>query len=40
MSSGVFIDGKLTFFDGPITEEDVWNAIKIAGVARGLKLDR
>ena len=40
MSSGVFIDGKLTFFDGPITEEDVWNAIRVASSARGLRVDR
>lgn len=27
MSTGVFLDGKLTFFDGPISEDDVWQAI-------------
>lgn len=34
MSSGVFVDGKLTFFQGPISEGDVWNAIAVARAAR------
>jgi len=40
MSSGVFIDGKLTFFQGPISEQDVWNAIQIADTARKHASDR
>jgi len=40
MSSGVFIDGKLTFFGRTITEEDVWNAIEIAQAARANRTDR
>lgn len=40
MSSGVFIDGKLTFFQGPISEQDVWNAIQVADAARKHASDR
>lgn len=40
MSTGVFIDGKLTFFEGPISEDDVWNAIEIAQIARRQATDR
>jgi len=40
MSTGVFIDGKLTFFEGPISEDDVWNAIEIAEEARRQATDR
>ena len=40
MSSGIFIDGKLTFFRGPIEEEDVLNAIEIAYKARKQATDR
>ena len=40
MSSGVFIDGKLTFFGMPLTEEDVWRAIEVAMSAREQATDR
>jgi GNAT superfamily N-acetyltransferase len=40
MSSGVFIDGKLTFFEGHVTEQDVWNAIHVAISARRAHQDR
>jgi len=40
MSSGVFLDGRLTFFGGPITEDDVWNAIDVADNARERSMDR
>jgi len=40
MSSGVFIDGKLTFFQGPMTEEDIWSAIQTAASARKTHSDR
>lgn len=40
MSTGVFLDGKLTFFDGPISEEDVWNALEVADNARRQTTDR
>ncbi len=40
MSSGVFVDGKLTFFSGPITEDDVVNAINVAAAAREKRMDR
>lgn len=40
MSTGVFIDGKLTFFDGPISEDDIMNAIEIAYNARLRSTDR
>lgn len=39
MSSGVFIDGKLTFF-GSMSEEDVLNAIDAADSARNKFMDR
>jgi GNAT superfamily N-acetyltransferase len=34
MSSGVFVDGKLTFFRGPVTEEDIIYALEVAIAAR------
>lgn len=34
MSSGVFVDGKLTFFRGPVTEEDILYALEVAISAR------
>ncbi len=34
MSSGMIIDGTLTYFQGPITEDDVMNAIEIAESAK------
>lgn len=40
MSSGVFVDGKLTFFKGPVSEEDVMNAIEVAESARERLIDR
>lgn len=39
-STGVFIDGKLTFFRGPVTEADVLEAIDVADSARRQALDR
>jgi len=39
-SSGVFVDGKLTFFRGPVTEADVMNAIRVANSARKRATDR
>jgi GNAT superfamily N-acetyltransferase len=39
MSSGVFIDGKLTFF-GPVSEDDMLNAIDTADSARNKFMDR
>lgn len=40
MSSGVFVDGKLTFFRGPLSEEDIMNAINVAAAARKRRIDR
>lgn len=40
LSSGVFIDGKLTFFRGPVTEADVLEAIDVADSARRQAIDR
>lgn len=40
MSTGVFIDGKLTFFDGPISEDAVMDALEVAITARQHKMDR
>ncbi len=40
MSSGIFIDGKLTFFQGPITEEDILTALEVAITARDQASDR
>ncbi len=40
MSSGVFVDGKLTFFSGPVSEEDIMNAINVAAAARKRRTDR
>ncbi|MCE5199637.1 MAG: GNAT family N-acetyltransferase [Armatimonadota bacterium] len=40
MSSGVFVDGKLTFFDGHISEDDVMNAIEVAMSAREKSMDK
>lgn len=39
-SSGIFIDGKLTYFRGPITEDDVMEALDIAESAKRNALDR
>ncbi len=39
-SSGVFIDGKLTYFRGPVTEDQVLQAIDVADTARGKDIDR
>lgn len=39
-STGVFIDGKLTFFRQPVSEGDVINAIDIADSARRRAIDR
>lgn len=39
-SSGVFIDGKLTFFRGPVTEADILEAIDVADSARRRATDR
>jgi hypothetical protein len=39
-SSGVFIDGKLTYFRGPVTEDEVMQAIEIAESAREREIDR
>lgn len=39
-SSGVFVDGKLTFFRGPINEADVLEAIDVADSARRQSLDK
>ncbi len=40
MSTGVFIDGKLTFLEGHVSEKDVWNAIHVALAARREHVDR
>lgn len=40
MSSGIFLDGRLTFFQGPVSEDDVWNAIAVARTARKRATDR
>ncbi len=40
MSSGIFVNGKLTYFQGPVTEEDIWNAIEVARSARKMTSDR
>ena len=40
MSSGIFLDGRLTYFRGPMTEEDLWNAINVARNAREKEIDR
>jgi GNAT superfamily N-acetyltransferase len=40
MSSGIFIDGKLTYFKGPVSEEDVMNAIEVARIAKNRAYDR
>lgn len=39
-STGVFIDGKLTYFRGPVTEEEVLLALDVADSARDQKIDR
>jgi GNAT superfamily N-acetyltransferase len=39
-SSGVFVDGKLTFFRGPISEADVMNAIDVADSAHRRAMDK
>lgn len=40
MSSGIFIDGRLSFFGKRISEEDVWRAIEVAMSAREQAMDR
>lgn len=40
MSSGVFVDGKLTYFTGPISEDNVLDAIEAADNARDRLMDR
>lgn len=40
MSSGVFVDGKLTFFQGPVSEEDILHALEVATEARAKASDR
>lgn len=40
MSSGVFIGRMLTYFTGPISEDDVWTAINAAKQARDRATDR
>jgi len=39
-STGVFIDGKLTYFRGPVTEDEVLQALDVAESAREQKTDR
>jgi hypothetical protein len=39
-SSGVFIEGRLTYFRGPVTEDEVMQAIEIADSAREREIDR
>lgn len=40
MSNGVFIDGKLTYFTGPISEDGVLDAIEAADSAHNRLMDR
>ncbi len=40
MSSGMFVNGGLTYFRGPVTEEDVMTAIEVAQAARERDVDR
>lgn len=40
LSTGVFIDGKLTFFRGPVSEEQVMDAIDVADSARKRSIDK
>ncbi|MEN6355756.1 MAG: GNAT family N-acetyltransferase [Armatimonadota bacterium] len=40
MSSGVFVDGKLTYFSGPISEDGVLDAIEAADSARDRSMDQ
>lgn len=40
MSSGIFIDGRLSFFGKRMSEEDVWRAIEVAMSARDQAIDR
>lgn len=40
VAGGVFLDGRLTFFQGPINEDEVWEAIQVAAAARKLSIDR
>ena len=40
LSTGVFIDGKLTFFRGPVSEQQVMDAIDIADSARKRAIDK
>jgi GNAT superfamily N-acetyltransferase len=39
-STGVFIDGKLTFFRGPVSEQQVIDALDVADSAREREIDR
>ncbi|MGI6296062.1 MAG: GNAT family N-acetyltransferase [Armatimonadota bacterium] len=39
-SSGIFLDGKLIYFVGPTSEDDVMNAIEVAESARKRSMDR
>jgi len=39
-STGIFIDGKLTFFRGPVSEEQVIDALDVAESAREREMDR
>lgn len=39
-SSGIFLDGKLIYFVGPTSEDDVINAIEVADSARKRSMDR
>ncbi len=40
ISTGVFIDGKLTYFRRPATEDEVMDAIEVADSARRRAMDR
>ena len=40
MASGVFVDGMLVYFTGPINEEDTIGAIQVADSARRRAMDR
>ncbi len=39
-SSGIFLDGKLIYFVGPTSEDDVMSAIEVAESARKRSMDR
>jgi hypothetical protein len=40
MSSGVFIDGELTFFGDPVSEDDIMRALEVALIAYHTRTDR